>query len=42
VFVINMSLTIQVAPALLEDVIVKHHGVADIAVIGIPDETAGE
>ncbi|XP_052787855.1 uncharacterized protein LOC128222781 [Mya arenaria] len=33
---------LQVAPAYLEDIIVKHPGVADAAVIGIPDPDAGE
>jgi len=32
----------QVAPAELEDVLVSHPGIADAAVIGIPDEAAGE
>jgi len=31
-----------VAPAELEDVIHKHPSVQDVAVIGIPDERAGE
>jgi len=32
----------QVPPAQLEDVLLSHPGVADVAVIGIPDEEAGE
>ncbi|XP_043196182.1 4-coumarate--CoA ligase 5-like [Amphibalanus amphitrite] len=32
----------QVAPAMLEDMLRKHAGVADAAVIGVPDEEAGE
>ncbi|XP_043201768.1 4-coumarate--CoA ligase 1-like [Amphibalanus amphitrite] len=32
----------QVAPASLEDLLRKHAGVADAAVIGVPDEEAGE
>ncbi|CAH1783073.1 unnamed protein product [Owenia fusiformis] len=32
----------QVAPAELEDLLVKHPSIADAAVIGIPDERAGE
>lgn len=32
----------KVAPAYLEDIIVKHVGVADVAVVGVPDEEAGE
>ncbi|KAF0303894.1 4-coumarate--CoA ligase [Amphibalanus amphitrite] len=32
----------QVAPASLEDLLRKHGGVADAAVIGVPDEEAGE
>jgi acyl-CoA synthetase (AMP-forming)/AMP-acid ligase II len=32
----------QVAPAELEALIVTHPGVADVAVIGVPDEEAGE
>ena len=32
----------QVAPASLEDLLRKHDGVLDAAVIGVPDEEAGE
>lgn len=32
----------QVAPAELEDLLRKHPGVGDCAVIGIPDERSGE
>ncbi|XP_045206212.2 uncharacterized protein LOC123558393 [Mercenaria mercenaria] len=32
----------QVAPAYLEDILVKHTAIADAAVIGIPDTDAGE
>ena len=32
----------QVAPAELEALIISHPGVADVAVIGVPDEEAGE
>ncbi|KAK3092363.1 hypothetical protein FSP39_001938 [Pinctada imbricata] len=32
----------QVAPAELEDLILKHNAVQDVAVIGLPDEEAGE
>ncbi|XP_033733814.1 4-coumarate--CoA ligase 1-like [Pecten maximus] len=32
----------QVAPAELEDVLLRHPGVQDVAVIGVPDERAGE
>ena len=32
----------QVAPASLEDLLRKHAGVLDAAVIGVPDEEAGE
>ncbi|XP_033733818.1 probable 4-coumarate--CoA ligase 1 [Pecten maximus] len=33
---------LQVAPAELEDVLLSHPGVQDVAVIGVPDERAGE
>ena len=33
---------LQVAPAELEALIVSHPGIADVAVIGLPDEEAGE
>ena len=32
----------QVAPASLEDIILRHHAVADVGVVGVPDEEAGE
>ena len=32
----------QVAPSELEDVIRRHPGVNDVAVVGVPDERAGE
>ena len=32
----------QVAPASLEDIILKHQDVADVGVVGVPDEEAGE
>ena len=32
----------QVAPATLEDILLRHEAVADVGVIGIPDEEAGE
>ena len=32
----------QVAPALLEDVLLRHDAVDDVGVIGVPDEEAGE
>ena len=38
----DVAVCLQVAPAYLEDVIVKHSGVADVAVIGVPDDDAGE
>ena len=32
----------QVAPATLEDILLRHEPVADVGVIGVPDEEAGE
>lgn len=32
----------QVAPATLEDILLRHKAVADVGVIGFPDEEAGE
>lgn len=32
----------QVAPATLEDILLKHDAVADVGVVGMPDEDAGE
>ena len=32
----------QVAPASLEDILLRHEAVADVGVIGVPDEEAGE
>ena len=32
----------QVAPATLEDILLRHDCVADVGVIGVPDEEAGE
>uniref|UniRef100_A0AC34FKN3 Uncharacterized protein n=1 Tax=Panagrolaimus sp. ES5 TaxID=591445 RepID=A0AC34FKN3_9BILA len=32
----------QVAPAELEDILLSHHEIADAAVVGIPDDAAGE
>ena len=32
----------QVAPATLEDIVLRHDAVADVGVIGVPDEEAGE
>ena len=32
----------QVAPATLEDVLLRHEAVADVGVIGVPDEASGE
>ena len=32
----------QVAPATLEDVLLRHEAVADVGVIGVPDEESGE
>lgn len=32
----------KVAPAELESLLLKHEAVADVAVVGIPDEEAGE
>jgi len=37
-----LSMHIQVAPAELEALLLTHPSVADVAVIGIPDEMAGE
>ena len=36
------SLSSQVAPAELEDLLQKHPAVLDVAVIGLPDDRAGE
>merc|ERR1711970_717182 len=33
---------LQVAPAELEDLIRRHPGVNDVAVVGVPDDRAGE
>lgn len=33
---------LQVAPAELEAILIEHPGVADAAVVGIPDEISGE
>lgn len=35
-------ISLQVAPAELEDLLLSHHGIRDAAVIGIPDLAAGE
>lgn len=32
----------QVAPATLEDILLNHNAVADVGVIGVPDEDVGE
>ena len=32
----------QVAPASLEDILLRHEAVADVGVIGVPDEEGGE
>ena len=32
----------QVAPATLEDILLRHEAVADVGVIGVPDEECGE
>ena len=32
----------QVSPSELEALLLTHHAVADVAVIGVPDESAGE
>ena len=32
----------QVAPATLEDILLRHDAVADVGVIGVPDVEAGE
>ena len=34
--------SLQVTPAELEAVLLQHDGIADAAVIGVPDEVAGE
>ena len=36
------SLFFQVAPSELEDLIRRHPGVNDVAVVGVPDDRAGE
>lgn len=37
-----MLLIIKVSPSELEDVLRRHPGVLDVAVIGVPDDVAGE
>lgn len=32
----------QVAPAVLEDILLRHESIADAGVVGMPDESAGE
>ena len=36
------NFTLQVAPSELEDLIRRHPGVNDVAVVGVPDERSGE
>ncbi len=38
----NLGSVFQVAPSELEDLIRRHEGVNDVAVVGVPDERAGE
>lgn len=32
----------QVSPIMIEDCLRRHPGIADVAVVGVPDNTAGE
>jgi 4-coumarate--CoA ligase len=36
------SINAQVAPTEIENILIKMEGVADIAVVGVPDDRAGE
>lgn len=38
----HLTISFQVAPSELEDIIRRFDGVDDVAVVGIPDERAGE
>ena len=38
----NFFLSLQVAPAELENLLLAHPSIAEVAVIGTPDERAGE
>ena len=39
---IEPTMCSQVAPSELEDLIRRHNGVNDVAVVGVPDDRAGE